>query len=212
MNKGIFVGGLLIGMLVLGSCASTAPVVLVEQKPVGLTAVPVQPTALEGLPSDALGVYMGTIKYGIPPHTLSPGDTVDTWTELDTTPILGHKIGDPISLRVWNGYKSPVTVTVSWVPGGGYADSIPGTGTCRDSDGEYVIAPELMRDWFVFKTGEYSIPTKTILDMPLALYIPKDTTLKGRYILQVAIVRVPDTSMPMGLVEAYIFKLKLDIE
>lgn len=205
--KRIWLGGLLIAALMLASCA-----VEPTEKPVEPVMAPVEPIELGNLPDNALGVFQGTIKYGVPPHILKAGDTVDTWTELDETPVLGHKIGDPISLKIWNGYASDVGVNVFWVPSDSYFSRVPDTDICKDSDGEYVIAPDYVRGWFIFKTGVYTIPSRTVLDIPLYLYIPKDTTLEGRYILQVAIVKVPDAPVPMGLVEAYVFKLKMEIE
>jgi len=211
MKRLILLGGLLITVLMLGACTSDPLPVEPTLVPVAPPVIQLDPTEWGGLPSIVLGVFQGTIKYGVPPHILKAGDTVDTWTELDRTPVLGHKKRDPISLKVWNGYGSDVRVGVSWISNDTYVGRVPGTGICTDSDGEYIIAPEYVREWFDFKTGEYTIPAKTVLDLPLYLYIPEDTLLVGRYMLQVGIVKILDTSAPMGITEAYIFKLKLDI-
>ena len=214
MNRVILLGGSLIIVGMLVACTSTETVVF-PTEPIVISADQVaeaSPSREVKLPGDSLGVYLGNMKLGLPGHSLSPGDIVDTWTELDTTPILGHKIGDPISLKIWNGYSSIVKMSVAWMPEENYIGRIPGTNTCEDSDGIYKIAPEYVKDWITFKAGRYEVTPKSILDMPFSLVVPKDATLKGRYILQLFISKSSEDPYAMGLIEAYTFKLKLDIE
>ncbi len=169
--KKILLGGLVILSLVMVGC-NTGVITPTIPAPTEVPYIPVQPSGKFAYPVDGFGFSPPEFIWGSYGKELFPGALVDTFTDTSIDPFLPYNPGDQIVTRVYNGYDFPIAISVSRF----YEDLVP--GTMREG---YKVAPEEVWSYLNIKYGEWEIPGKQAIDIPISYIVPEDSKISGKY-------------------------------
>jgi hypothetical protein len=121
-------------------------------------------------------VYPGDIQI---PNCLE-GINYCLWGTDDDTPILGHKAGDGMAIRIYNGHNEPCIFRLEYV-------DIPEKHHYSITNLDYDVAPKEASAWLSLPIPEISVNAHELASVPLSFNIPvgKSTPEQWEFIITV---------------------------